>query len=84
MLLELLAASLPWLAFRQVAGPRREKWSSAAVAAAGALAGHAALHLTCPAAHADAHLFVFHVGGVVLAAMLAVLATPRLSPHSAS
>ena len=83
MLLELLAASLPWIAFRQVAGPWRAKWASAAVAAAGALGGHAVLHLTCPAAHADAHLFVFHVGGVVLAALLAAAATPRLSPHSA-
>lgn len=83
MLLELLAAALPWIAFRRVAGPWRGTWASAAVAAAGALAGHAALHLTCPTAHADAHLFVFHVGGVVLAALLAVLATPRLGTGSA-
>lgn len=39
-------------------------------ASAGALAGMAALHLTCPAHAESPHLFAFHVGGVVLAAML--------------
>jgi hypothetical protein len=78
MLLELFAASLPWIAFRQIAGPWRTRSASSVVAAAGALSGHAALHLTCPVAHADAHLFVFHFGGVVLAAILGALATPEL------
>lgn len=75
-LLELFAASLPWIAFRRVAGPWRARSAASAVAAAGALSGHAALHLTCPVAHADAHLFVFHLGGVALAAVLGAVATP--------
>jgi hypothetical protein len=75
-LLELVAASLPWLAYRFAAGPSRARPASAAVASAGALAGHAALHLTCPVPHADAHLLVFHFGGVVLAALLGAIATP--------
>jgi hypothetical protein len=77
-LLELFAAALPWVAFRRVAGPWRSRSAASAVAAAGALSGHAALHLTCPIAHADAHLLVFHFGGVVLAALIGALATPRL------
>ena len=83
-LLELFAAALPWVAFRQVAGPWRSRTASSAVAAAGALSGHAALHLTCPVAHGDAHLLVFHFGGVVLAALLGALATPRLNPAASS
>jgi hypothetical protein len=39
-------------------------------AAAGALAGHAALHLTCPVRAATPHLLAFHAGGVLLAAAL--------------
>lgn len=77
-LLELFAALLPWIAFRRVAGPWRSRSAASAVAAAGALSGHAALHLTCPVAHGDAHLLVFHLGGVVLAAILGALATPEL------
>jgi len=77
MLLELVAASLPWLALRRLAGPVRPRWEASAVAAAGALAGHASLHLSCRVAHADAHLLVFHFGGVVLAAVLGAVATPR-------
>jgi hypothetical protein len=83
-LLELFAAALPWVAFHRVAGPWRSRSASSAVAAAGALSGHAALHLTCPVAHADAHLLVFHLGGVVLAALLGALATPRLGARDAS
>jgi hypothetical protein len=44
----------------------------AAIAAAGAVAGHAALNLACPARADAPHLWVFHTGGVVLAAMLAL------------
>jgi hypothetical protein len=47
----------------------------ASVAAAGALAGHAALHLTCPVHLQSPHLYVFHTGGVVLAAFLGFLAS---------
>ncbi len=39
--------------------------------AAGALAGDAALHLTCRAHASLPHLPLFHLGGIVLAAMLA-------------
>jgi hypothetical protein len=45
-----------------------------ATAAAGALAGDAALHLTCRARDSLPHLMVFHLGGIILAAMLAGLA----------
>lgn len=52
----------------------------AQAAAGGALAGQAVLHLTCGGAHASAHLFVFHVGGVLLAALIGFLLEPRLQP----
>jgi hypothetical protein len=48
-------------------GPR--DGSLAATAAAGALAAQAALHLTCPANTHAPHLWVFHVGGVLAAAV---------------
>jgi hypothetical protein len=51
----------------------------ATVAAAGALAGHAALHLSCPVRTDSPHLFAFHTGGVVLAAFVGFLAS-RLPP----
>jgi hypothetical protein len=47
----------------------------ASVAAAGALAGHAALHITCPVHLQAPHLYAFHTGGVVLAAFLGFLAS---------
>jgi hypothetical protein len=83
VLLELLASLVPWIAFlRTNAFVRRAE--GAAVAAAGALAGHAALHLSCPVAHDDAHLLVFHLGGVLLAAALGGLAIPnrRIAPRA--
>jgi hypothetical protein len=58
---------------------RPSAWTTAALAAAGALAGQAALHLGCEVHTATAHLLVFHFGGVVLAA-LAGSAVPRLIP----
>jgi len=76
MALELVAAAIPWVGFRRVTGVGGTKWEGAAVAAAGALAGHAALHLSCRVPNASAHLLVFHVGGVVLAAALGALLTP--------
>jgi len=52
----------------------------ATVAAAGALAGHAGLHLTCPVRFEAPHLYAFHTGGVILAAAVGFLAArlPRL------
>src|SRR5262249_62275605 len=47
----------------------------ACVAAAGALAGQAALPLTCPRRLDLPHLFAFHVGGVALAALIGALAS---------
>ncbi len=45
------------------------------VAAAGALAGDATLHVTCPGTESLGHTLVFHVGGVVAAgALLGTLA----------
>lgn len=55
-----------WFAVRDgTTSPARS--AIAAAAAAGALAGDAALQVTC-AAHTVPHLLAFHVGGVVLAA----------------
>jgi len=76
--LELFTAAWP-LAAVAVAGGLSSPtsgWTTAALASAGALAGQAALHLACPVPSAGAHLFVFHLGGVVLAA-LAGWALPR-------
>lgn len=49
----------------------------AAVAAAGAVVGQAMLHFSCPEGGMRLHLFLFHFGGVVVAAALGAL-TPRL------
>jgi hypothetical protein len=84
-LYELTAAAIPWviaMVAARRAGVVLSRWNLAAVAAGGALASQAAQHMTCPVAHADAHLFVFHLGGVALAAMLGALGsvrTPKLS-----
>jgi hypothetical protein len=48
----------------------------ASVAATGALAGQAALHLTCAAHHQLPHLAVFHLMGVVLAAGIGWVSAP--------
>ncbi|HEV8323888.1 MAG TPA: hypothetical protein VG389_19885 [Myxococcota bacterium] len=75
---ELVAALLPfavapwlWLRRRAEGGPGR----FAGIAAAAALAGQAALHLTCHESAAGPHLLVFHTGGVLLAAALGTLAS---------
>jgi hypothetical protein len=86
VVIELIAASLPLssTAFlvitRRVAGG---PWLFSAAAALGALAGHAGLHLTCPVHTASPHLFAFHTGGVILAAMVG-LAVSRIPALSAS
>jgi hypothetical protein len=80
---ELAAAAVPLLA--AVALARRGRLAGAghlaAVAAAGALAGQAALEITCHAGHASAHLLAFHVGGVFAAALLGALAGLRAGPR---
>jgi hypothetical protein len=67
----LAVVGLMWLASRR----RRAATSVGPWAAAGALAGDAALQITC-AAHASlAHAVVFHVGGVLAVVAVALAAT---------
>src|SRR5690348_8442079 len=66
------------------AGVVLDGWNLAAVAAGGALASQAAQHMTCPVAHADTHLLVFHLGGVMLAAALGSLGAVRMPKLSLS
>ena len=73
-LLELLAAGIPFGAAIRFARQVRtsvDPWHASAIAAAGALAGQAALHLSCKVAHAGPHLLVFHFGAVLMAGLLA-------------
>jgi len=58
------------------------RWNVVAIAAAGGLAGHAGQHVACEAPHADTHLLAFHFGGVVIATLLAALASKALSTTS--
>jgi hypothetical protein len=62
-----------WLAARRRVDPA----DLGVWAVAGALAGDAALHVTCGAHGSLAHLALFHVGGVLLTALLAIWATRR-------
>lgn len=82
---ELAAAAVPLVA--ALALSRRAGAGGAgryaAAAAAGAVAGQAALQLTCHAPDAAAHLLVFHAGGVLAAAALGALAGARLRPAAA-
>jgi hypothetical protein len=76
----LLSAALPLAALMSMT--RRASFASspqtaAAIAAAGALLGQAALHLTCQAHDQRSHLWVFHTGALVVAIM-AGLAAGRL------
>ncbi len=76
VLLEAVAASLPLATSAFLVWRRRAAAGAlvfACVAAAGALAGQAGLHLTCPRRLDAPHLFVFHVGGVVFAAVVGLL-----------
>lgn len=86
---ELLASAVPLgfvvhgvLRRRHVAG----RVESAAFAGAGALAGQAALHVSCPDHASSPHLLPFHLGGVLLAAgvgaMLAVFLEGRVTATS--
>lgn len=71
---ELAAASATFIAALALSRGEGERgWRLAAAAAAGALAGQAALEVTCGARDSTAHLFVFHVGAVVLCAAIAAV-----------
>lgn len=61
-----------WLALRGGLTSIGLKFTVSA-ASAGALAGDAALHLTCQAHESLPHLLVFHVGGILLAAVVSSL-----------
>jgi len=76
--LELFTAAWPLAAVALAGGlsSPTSGWTTAALASAGALAGQAGLHLSCPVRSAGPHLFVFHLGGVLLAT-LAGWALPR-------
>lgn len=81
-LIELVAAALPWGALGYSVVRSRAATSAstfAAMAAAGALAGQAALLLTCPERMHTPHLLVTHTGGVLLAALLGWGGALRLS-----
>jgi hypothetical protein len=70
--LELMAASLPLATTAVLVWRRRASAGPlvfSCVAAVGALAGQAGLHITCEARFDAPHLLAFHVGGVALAAL---------------
>jgi hypothetical protein len=77
---ELWAAAITW-AIVVTIGRRRgvafTRWNVTAIAAAGALAAHAGQHLACAVPHSDAHLLVFHFGGVLAATLLAAASVRR-------
>ena len=70
------AAAVFWLVRKTGAGAPQ---ALIPAVVAGALAGEAALHLTCPARHSAAHLWVFHFGGVVVAALWSLLWSRRIT-----
>jgi len=79
VIVELLTAAVPLavlVLWRRVEGISRA--SVAGVAASGALAGDATLHISCSAADSILHLLVLHVGGVALAGALAGLIAGHL------
>lgn len=76
---ELAAAALPLAATAWVFRGNRMPGALATAAAAGALAGQAALHVGCPGSHSPVHLWVFHVGGVAAAALLGWLVEGQLA-----
>jgi hypothetical protein len=76
MFRELWAAVIPWAVVPMIArleGVSLRRWDVTAVAVGGALAAHAGQHVACRVPHSDAHLFVFHLGGVLLATVLAMI-----------
>jgi hypothetical protein len=82
-ILELVVAALPLAAAAWTFRTDPRPGALAQAAAAGALAGQAALHIACPLSHQAAHLWVFHVGGVALAALAGWLVEGRLNPEPA-
>jgi hypothetical protein len=77
---ELWAAGLTWIVVWAVGrrvGVTFDGPKTTAIVAAGALAAHAGQHLACAVPHSDAHLLIFHFGGVVLATLFAALGTRR-------
>jgi hypothetical protein len=76
-----MVVAAAWLALRSgTTVPARA--AMVAAAGAGALAGNAALQITCGAHTSAPHLFVFHVGGVLLA--LAIVAALWRRPARAA
>ena len=78
-LFELIAAALPLAATAVVFRGDRRPGALATAAAAGALAGQAALHIACSGSHNVVHLWVFHIGGVAAAALLGWVVEGQLS-----
>jgi hypothetical protein len=75
---ELWAAGLTWLCVWAVGrrvGVTFDRSRMTAIVAAGALAAHAGQHLACAVPHSDAHLLVFHFGGVLVAMAAAAMGT---------
>lgn len=77
--LEIIAAVLPLAAAAWVFRENPRPGALSQAAAAGALAGQAALHLACPGRSDPAHLWVFHLSGVLAAALLGFAAERQLS-----
>lgn len=77
-----VVAGAAWLAIRRgEASSSQVRYALPVAAVAGALAGDAALHITCSAHAVLQHLLVFHVGGVLVAAAGSALLTPRAWPR---
>lgn|ERR1022692_428406 len=79
---ELWAAAITWAIVVTIGrhrGVTFNRWNVTAIAAAGALAAHAGQHLACAVPHSDAHLLVFHFGGVLLATLLGAMSVGRAS-----
>jgi hypothetical protein len=81
--MELAVAAVPLVVAYLFARRRTLEHASrmmAAAAAGGALAGQAALEITCHAARTHAHLLAFHTGAVVVALLAGSLLGTRLRP----
>ncbi len=76
--LELVAAGLPLAAAAWMYRRAPLPGALAQAAAAGALAGQAALHIACPARNDALHLWMYHVPGIALAAILGWAAERQL------
>jgi hypothetical protein len=76
--IEMAAAALPLCAALWMSRRNLRPGALAQAAAAGALAGQAALNLCCGAHHQASHLWVFHVSGVAAAALAGWILEGRL------